>query len=64
MRAGSQFSYGAEKNRLTTKATKYHEGFWSQGLPSCTFVALVVNGFAKLSHFRMGGRWLLFRRVI
>jgi hypothetical protein len=30
----------------TTKATKYLEVFGSQAFPSCTFVPLVVNGFA------------------
>jgi hypothetical protein len=38
------------KTRITTKDTKYHEGFIpGVGFPSCTFVTLVVDGLALSS---------------
>jgi len=42
-----QFHNIEVKKPWTTKDTKYHEGFSSQGFPSCTFVPFVINGFAN-----------------
>ena len=38
---------GAFCEIVTTNGTKAHEGFLLQIFPSCTLVALVVNGFAN-----------------
>jgi hypothetical protein len=37
----------SRQKRLTTKGTKYHEGFGGQRFPLWTFVALVVHGFVN-----------------